>query len=154
MVNIWLDITYTVVIILVENVFNCDDYFSWKLYFGKYFGRKLHFDKCFGWKLYHYKYFGWQWYHGKYTLKTFFFIIFKIIYQNVIFNQNIYQKYILNNNIYYSVSHFHPKYTEKIINATLLFLPPSFMSWTQRSKTLHKRPISPKYCSQICRNLC
>ncbi len=43
----------------------------------------------------------------------------------------------------------------KIINATLLFLTPFFMSWTQRSKTVyvHKRPISLKYCSQICLNL-
>ncbi len=45
----------------------------------------------------------------------------------------------------------------KNINATLLFLPPFFMSWTQRSKTffyVDKRPISLKYCSQICLNLC
>ncbi len=45
----------------------------------------------------------------------------------------------------------------KIINPTLLFLPPFFMSWTQRSKIffyVHKRPNSLKYCSQTCLNLC
>ncbi len=36
------------------------------------------------------------------------------------------------------------------------FLPPFFMSWTQRSKTfsMYTRPISLKYCSQIFLNLC
>ncbi len=41
----------------------------------------------------------------------------------------------------------------KIINATLLFLPPFFMSWTfMRLFYVHKRPISLKCCSQICLN--
>ncbi len=45
----------------------------------------------------------------------------------------------------------------KIINATLLFLPLFFMSWTQRSNNFSmytKRLFLSNICSQICLNLC